>query len=193
MPRPRGSIGQSTYSMWTSIFQTNTIHRRKNGTQLSNTSTLQASTLPGHPNNGLEGPDISSVLHRELVTPRLGARGTRLWLVAKQDSSHISSLTHQLVRGSRIVITQNPELHLVRIYDQIFPKPLLKYLLSCAIWEFYFTSKISPNQNDAEREKALNAARGFLRTYAYLSQHKSDFLIAKDERKPLLTQKSPVL
>jgi hypothetical protein len=162
------------------------LQRRKSGSQVSNTCNVPRSTLPGHPNIGLEDPDISPFLQRELVTPRLDAIGPRLWLLAKQDSSHVSSLTHQHVRGRRIVITENPELHLVWIYDQIFLKPLPKYLLSYAFWEYYFTSKTSPIRDDAERAKILKAALGFLRTYAYLIQHKSDFLIARDEKHRLL-------
>lgn len=172
------------------ISSSGTLDRLKNGTQSTYTVNSQATTLPGHPNIGLRDPNLSSLLQRELATPRLDAIGARLWLIAKQDSSHISSLTHQHVRGRRIVITENPELHLVWIYDQIFLKPLPKYLLSHAFWEFYFTSKKSPIRSDAERAKILKAARGFLRTYAYLIQHKSDFLIATDEKHRLLPKKT---
>src|SRR5438270_13573555 len=112
------------------ISSSGTIDRYNNDTQSTYTAKSQATTLPGHPNVGLRDPNLSSFLQRELVTPRLDAIGARLWLMAKQDSSHISSLTHQRVRGRRIVITENPELHLVWIYDQIFLKPLPKYLLS---------------------------------------------------------------
>jgi len=171
------------------ISSSGTLDKHKNGTQSTYTANSQTTTLPGHPNIDLRDPDLSSFLQRELVTPRLDAIGARLWLIAKQDSSHISSLTHQHVRGRRIVVTENPELHLVWIYDQIFLKPLPKYLLSHAFWEFYFTSQKSPIRSDAERAKILKAARGFLRTYAYLIQHKSDFLIAMDEKHRLLPKK----
>jgi hypothetical protein len=168
------------------ITSSGTLQRRKSGTKSSSTSSFQVLSLPGHPNISLAEPDISSFLQRELVTSRLDAIGPRLWLIAKQDSSHVSSLTHQHVRGRRIVITENPELHLVWIYNQIFLKPLPKYLLSHAFWEYYFSSKTSPIRNDAEKVKIMKAARGFLRTYAYLIQHKSDFLIAGDEKRRLL-------
>ena len=172
------------------LTSTGTLRQRKSGnTQWSNNTSSQASILPGHPNICLDGPEIGPFLERELVTPRLDLIGTRLWLVAKQDSSHISSLTHQYVRGRRIVVTENPELHLVWIYDRIFLKPLPKYMLSFAFWEFYFGSKTSPIQCEAERAKILKATRGFLRTYAYLIQHKSDFRIAKDEKNRLLPKK----
>jgi hypothetical protein len=106
------------------ISSSGTLYRHKNDTQSTYTVNSQATTLPGHPNISLRDPNLSSFLQRELVTHRLDAIGARLWLIAKQDSSHISSLTHQHVRGRRIVITENPELHLVWIYDRIFIKPL---------------------------------------------------------------------
>jgi hypothetical protein len=171
------------------ISSSGTLYRHKNDTQSTYTANSQATTLPGHPNIRLRDPNLSSFLQRELVTHRLDTIGARLWLMAKQDSSHISSLTHQHVRGRRIVITENPELHLVWIYDRIFIKPLPKYLLSHAFWEFYFTSRTSPIRSDTERAKILKSARGFLRTYAYLIQHKSDFLIAMDEKHRLLPKK----
>lgn len=140
-----------------------------------------SSSLPGYPQVPSNDPYIASFLQKELVTPRLDAFGGRLWLVAKQDSSHISSLTHQAVRGRRIVITEDPELHLTWMYDVVFIKPLPKYLLSAAFWQFYF-SESSPIVNNGQREALCRAAKGFLRSYLYLIQHKSDFLIATDDR-----------
>jgi hypothetical protein len=140
----------------------------------------RTSGLPGHPHIPLNDPSIASFLQKELLTTRLNAFGRRLWLVAKQDSSHISSLTHQMVRGRRIVITENPELHLTWIYDVVFIKPLPKYLLSVAFWQFYF-SESSPISDERQREALCRAAKGFLRSYSYLIQHKSDFLIATND------------
>ena len=53
-------------------------------------------------------------LAAELITRDLNQLALHLWLVATQDSS---ALTHQVVRGREIIVTEKPELHLVWIYD----------------------------------------------------------------------------
>ncbi len=145
--------------------------------------------LPGQPRIGLRDPYIGLYLKSELNTPRLNVLAPRLWLVAKQDSTHISSLTHQIVRGRQIVVTENPELHLVWIYDRVYIKPIPQYLLSHAFWHYYLMSKASPIQDDQERFDLSQAARGFLRTYSHLIQHKSDFDLAMSEKHRLLPKR----
>lgn len=145
--------------------------------------------LPGQPRIALQDPGdpdkISSYLETEFVTKDLNKLEPLLWLVAKQDSSHISSLTHQIVRGREIIVTENPGLHLVWFNDQIYIKPIPKYLLSHAFWEFYLISKDSPIP-EPKRQAITDASLGFLRSYFYLIQHKSDFLLAMDARLRLL-------
>lgn len=127
------------------------------------------SSVPGRPQLTLSDKEgIIQFLKDELLTPDLNKFSPYLWLVAKQDSKHISSLTHQVVQGRNIVITEDPELHLVWRYDQLFLKPIPKCLLSYAFWEFY----IGGNSATIEEE---------LRSYAFLIQHKSDFLLATDK------------
>lgn len=75
--------------------------------------------LPGQPRISLQDPHIGEYLELELATRDLDKLAPHLWLVAKQDSSHISSLTHQIVRGREIIITEKPELHLVWIYNRV--------------------------------------------------------------------------
>jgi hypothetical protein len=89
-------------------------------------------------------------------------------------------LHHQAIRGRSIVITENPQLHLVWSYKQIFIKPIPKYLLSHAFWQFYFSDDSSqlPIQ---QQIRILKATLGFMRTYCYLIKHESDFRIAKQE------------
>ncbi|KAI1738436.1 hypothetical protein F4680DRAFT_449868 [Xylaria scruposa] len=137
--------------------------------------------LPGEPRIQLGDPHISKYLKSELLTEDLDKLSPHLWLVAKQDSSHVSSLTHQLVRGRQIIITEKPELHLVWYYDSIFIKPIPKYLLSHAFWEFYLLSPDSPIEASL-RDDIFKAALGFLRSYNHLIQHRSDFALAmRDE------------
>lgn len=141
-------------------------------------------TLPGQPQIDLQGPSTPDFLKKELATPDLNKFHPHLWKVAKQDSSHISSLCDQIVRGRHIIITENPELHLVWILDRVYIKPIPKCLLSHAFWEFYFASDDSPLRGD--RDEIARAARGFLRSYFYLIQHRSDFIVAQNADRPLL-------
>lgn len=142
-------------------------------------------SLPGYPQLSLSSPNLPHFLQSELLTPDLDKLAPRLWLVAKEDSGHISSLTHQVVRGRRIIITENPELHLVWVDDRVFLKPLPKYLLSHTFWNCFLTyghdKSIQPSETaqlDDKRRAICRAAKGFLRSYALLIKHKSDFELA---------------
>ncbi|KAF4628983.1 hypothetical protein G7Y89_g9167 [Cudoniella acicularis] len=156
----------------------------KFGTELTRAApelqnTLPKNTLPSYPR--IELSDLSALtpfLKKELTTPDLNTFHPHLWKVGTQSSSHISTLTSQAVRQREIIVTENPELHLVWIYEIVYIKPIPRYLLSHAFWEFYLTSESSPLSAE-EKTEIGNAARGFLRTYAYLVRHKSDFIIAK--------------
>ncbi|KAH6684231.1 hypothetical protein B0J14DRAFT_572434 [Halenospora varia] len=151
----------------------------ESGTQLIRVPPSKKVILPNQPRIELtERELINSFLQKELTTPDLDTFHSYLWLVGTQSSSHISALTKQAVRGRKIIVTENPEIHLTWINSTVYIKPIPKYVLSHAFWEFYFTSKSSP-LNEEEKITIGNAARGFLRSYAYLIQHKSDFIVAK--------------
>lgn len=141
--------------------------------------------LPGQPRVSLQDPNIGEYLESELGTRDLDKLAPHLWLVAKQDSSHVSPLTHQIVRGREIIVTEKPELHLVWIYDRVFIKPLPAYLLSHVFWEIYLVRGDSPISSPL-KEDMRRAALGFLRSYLYLIQHKSDFILATDEKHRLI-------
>ncbi|KAL7809401.1 hypothetical protein V8C44DRAFT_334398 [Trichoderma aethiopicum] len=141
--------------------------------------------LPGEPRIQLCNATIEAHLEEELATRELDQLSPYLWLVAKQDSSHISSLTHQRVRGREIVVTEKPGLHLVWYNDRVYIKPLPKYLLSYAFWDFYFFSPHSPLSVPL-RNELRQAALGFLRSYSHLVQRRSDFNLAMDESHRLL-------
>jgi hypothetical protein len=162
------------------------LRKSKHATSSSQSGQSRPKTyLPGQPRIALKDPDLGRYLESELVTGDLDRLSPHLWLVATQDSSHISSLTAQLVRGRRLVITENPELHLVWVYDVVYVKPIPKYLLSHAFWDFYLVGSHSPIP-EPQREKITMAALGFLRSYLYLIRHKSDFVLATDEKLRLL-------
>jgi hypothetical protein len=90
--------------------------------------------------------------------------------VSTPRSSHISPLHHQAVRGRTIIVAEHPQLHLVWSYDRIFVKPIPRYLLSHAFWEYVQTN-----------EKLCQAAAGFLRTYSYLVRYEADFRLASSD------------
>lgn len=147
--------------------------------------------LPGQPRIHLNSLDLPAYLQSEFTTPDLDKVAPHLWLVATQDSSHIAPLTKQLVRGRHPVITENPNLHLVWVNDRIYIKPIPKYLFSHAFWEFYLPSRpdslpSSSSPGDIHQDTVYRAALGFLRSYAYLVRHRSDFRIATREEYALI-------
>lgn len=145
--------------------------------------------LPGDPRIRLGDSQFIESLCVEYFTPRLDRFSKFLWLVGRPDSSHIASLTHQLVRGRRIILTDHPELHLVWIHDRVFIKPLPEYLLSYTFWDHLFRNR-SPNATDSHDRVALyRALLGFIRTYCYLIQRKSDFELATHPDHRLISQK----
>ena len=83
----------------------------------------------------------------------------------------MSPLHHQAVRGRSIILCENPQLHLVWYYDRIFVKPIPKYLLSHAFWQ-YLASQPPPLRK---------AALGLMRTYSYLIRYEVDFQIAQEK------------
>lgn len=152
-------------------------------------ATLQATPpsqdwLPGNPAMPLNSPDIARYLSSELETPRLDRMFPYLWLVATPSSGHVSALHEQLLRGRAIVVTENPELHLVWVEDRIFIKPLPPFMLSYDFWSLHLAATtrapammvIEPAFSSVRR-----AALGYMRTYWYLVRHESDFRIAQEE------------
>jgi hypothetical protein len=88
------------------------------------------------------------------------------------NRNNIGALHHQALKGRQILITERPDLHLVWYYDRIFIKPIPRCLLNHA----FFKSYVSPS-------KLLQLeAKGFLRTYAKMIVHESDFDVAKEKR-----------
>ena len=138
-----------------------------------------SATLPGHPHIIMQDSDgLLELLVRELCTPQLDTLSPHLWLVATQDSNHVSALHHQIVRGRSIIISEDPGLHLLWIDDRVYIKPIPAYLLSHAFWIFLLSEHYSPGFCHS-RDNLSRSARGFLRTYTHLIAHESDFQLAK--------------
>lgn len=125
------------------------------------------SRIPLHNRHGL-----LEFLKKEYCSADLDRIAGRLWWMSKQDSANISPLHRQLVKRRSIVVTEDPKLHLVWIYDRIFVKPLPLYLTLYTFWQEYLG-------NDANVH-VRKAALGCLRTYFYLVRSESDFRIAQD-------------
>ncbi|XPS79549.1 hypothetical protein M3J07_011549 [Ascochyta lentis] len=123
---------------------------------------------------------ISTYLRTELISSELNRFSPYLWLIATQNSSHISSLTHQLVRGRNVVITEKPDLHLTWIYDRVYLKPIPKVLLSYAFWKCFLVDEVERSPVVSSNKQAVEAAKGYLRSYSHLIHHRSDFNIARE-------------
>ena len=144
----------------------------------------------------LTAPDqLYDYLQKDLYTTELDTMSPNLWLMATRSSGHVSSLHHQAVKGRRVVVTEDPRLHLLWIDDRIFIKPLPLYLLSHEFWQQYllpdtssivgFSQKSQPvsyPERNAQKKDLTKAALGLLRTYLLLIQYQSDFDIAVEHR-----------
>ena len=98
---------------------------------------------------------------------------------------NINALHHQLIKGRKILVAEDPKLHLVWIQDRIFIKPLPRYLLSHKFWEVL---RGNSTRFDDRRKRLRHAALGFLRTYVYLIRHESEFVIAQQDHLRLIPQ-----
>ena len=120
---------------------------------------------------------IGTFLEDELLTPELDTMSPHMWMMATQSSANVHALHRQLVKGRNIVITENPQLHLVWLQDRIHIKPIPKCLLSYDFWSYVLlglSSGIGHRQPDL-----VKAALGYLRSYRFLIRHESDFRIAQ--------------
>lgn len=92
--------------------------------------------------------------------------------VARKSSDHIDAIHKHLQKGRKIVLTEDPNLHLVWSNGSVYIKPLPHYLLSHSFWEHYLTP------GSEHRGNAL----GLIRSYARLVRYPSDFELAKEAR-----------
>ena len=141
--------------------------------------------LPGNPRIDLRNVEqLTAFMYRELRAKDLDDMAPKLWVLSTQSSANISPLHRQQVKHREIVVTEDPKLHLVWMYDRVFIKPLPRYLMSRRFWAEYLLDELSPLGDD--RKRICEAALGFLRSYYYLIVHESDFTIAcKDDARLL--------
>ncbi|KAH7133731.1 hypothetical protein EDB81DRAFT_859257 [Dactylonectria macrodidyma] len=93
------------------------------------------------------------------------------------EAGNISSLHHQAFKGRKICIKERVDLHLVWYYGRIFIKPIPKCLFSRTFRETYL-----PHAKDFDGGDLAPEASGFLKSYAMLIVHESDFDLAKELR-----------
>ena len=137
--------------------------------------------LPDQPTIRLNSPNVCEYLKREFCTTELDAFASYFWLLTTPSHTNISPLHHQLVKGRQIILTEEPQLHLLWVYNSIYIKPIPRFLLSHAFWSFYLSPEYSPlSPND--RQATFGAIRGLFRSYYHLIQYKSDFDIAVECR-----------
>lgn len=146
-----------------------------------------ATALPGQPCLRLDDTvHITDFLDKEFCSHDLEEMAPHLWIMSTQSSANINTLHHQRIKGREIIVTEQPRLHLVWIHDRIFIKPLPRYLLSHQFWEVFLSSKSTRLGN--RRDSIRRAATGYLRTYRFLVQHESDFVIAQQDHLRLIPQ-----
>ncbi|KIK57341.1 hypothetical protein GYMLUDRAFT_46216 [Collybiopsis luxurians FD-317 M1] len=123
--------------------------------------------LPGQSISLDDPPRVHDFLCRELSVPRLNEVHRHLWIAGWNESIH--PLHWHIMVRRQIVVTEDPNMHLVCTDWAIFIKPLPICLLD---YDFYlcFISK---------HDSLSQAARGLLRSYARLVVHESDFLLAQ--------------
>ncbi|KAM3064820.1 hypothetical protein ACMFMG_010470 [Clarireedia jacksonii] len=157
------------------------------GSQIKQGQNSDELYLPENPRVQLRDTQgITDYLKSELITTDLDELAPHLWMVAKQDSKHVSTLTEQIVRGRNLVVTEKPELHLVWFDNRVFIKPLPRCLLSHVFWEYYLTQHNPPRIEETVRQSLVRAAYGLLRSYAFLIKHESDFGLAIKEENGLI-------
>ncbi|ORY70346.1 uncharacterized protein BCR38DRAFT_104995 [Pseudomassariella vexata] len=136
--------------------------------QPSGSSSTPRQYLPGYPQISLQDRrTVWDFLSQEFFSDDLDRMADKLWWMSKQDSRNISPLHRQLVKRRTVIITEDPKLHLVWIYDRIFIKPLPRYIMSYAFWQDYLCN--DKNNDISKRTRIHRAALGYLRTYYYLS------------------------
>lgn len=63
--------------------------------------------------------------------------------MSTQSSSDVSSLHQQKVKWRKIIVTEDPRLHLIWKYDRMFIRPLPRYLLSYTFWSEHMSNEKS--------------------------------------------------
>ena len=128
---------------------------------------------------------VGDFLSRELDTPILNDLYPHLWLVAKKSGDHIDALHQHCIQNRKITIAEDPALHLIWYYGILYLKPIPQCLFIHAFWKDYLLPSKPECLGDqqayatASNSHLCRTALGYLRSYSFLVQHESDYLIAQ--------------
>ncbi|KAK2001009.1 hypothetical protein LX36DRAFT_698585 [Colletotrichum falcatum] len=81
---------------------------------------------------------VTASLGDELSCPVLEELCPNLNFFVRKSSSNIDAVHKQLQQGRKIVLTENPNMHLVRSHEVIYIKPIPHHLLSHSFWSQSF-------------------------------------------------------
>jgi hypothetical protein len=158
-------------------------------------------TTPGCPCNSstdittylLDEPSISAsptavyaFLNSELSTPVLDELYPWLWLVGRKSGRSIDALHQQRAKSRIIIPVEDSKLHLVWYRNRIYVKPVPVCLMNHGFWKHYLPplkdvrSSADRTQLDAASHFDCSIAVGFLRSYAFLIQHRIDLTLAHE-------------
>lgn len=118
----------------------------------------------------LVSDEFEQYLDGELNTIKLDKIHQLLWLAGLPISAR--PLHRQRLMNRTLLVTENPDEHLVWHESRIFIKPLPQYLLSHEFWAKHLCTN----------EKRHRYACGLLLSYAWLVSYPSDLKIAKEVR-----------
>lgn len=121
-------------------------------------------TIPDQPCIDSSRPAVEDFLHAELDTLILDDLSPHLWLVAAQSSERVDPLHRQKIKGRRVVLTEDPKLHLVWYSDVIYIKPIPQCLLNFDFWKTFLCIPGDVKLSDTASHH-MRSALGFLRTY----------------------------
>lgn len=116
-------------------------------------------------------PDFD-FLEQQLLVRKLNAVQDWLWACGRPMPPR--PLHHQLVINRGIVVTEDPELHLLWTSNIIYVKPLPRWILDPSFWAEFLLCDETPR-----RRELAECARGFLFSYCALVAYETDFRIAQ--------------
>ncbi|KAL2834673.1 hypothetical protein BJY01DRAFT_252950 [Aspergillus pseudoustus] len=120
--------------------------------------------------------EVAKFLQREVVCVTMEEMYGYLAFVGRKSGDHIDPLHVHLLKGRTRKNVEDPGLHLVWYYNDLYIKPLPHCLLNFCFWR---THSVALPPQTPEQASLYAAAIGFVRSYAFLIHHKSDFYIAQ--------------
>lgn len=138
--------------------------------------TESLTTIPTYPHIPLDPNTTSSYIQREVSVSRLNVIYGHLWLAGRKF--HIRPLHKQLMLQRKILITEDPSMHLIWFENTIFLKPVPEALLSFEFWERCICVSSLGDERPTHRSHLYEPACSFLLSYTNLIVHPSDYRIA---------------